>query len=305
MRVDAAGEGVRLDRWFRRLFPDVPHGALEKLLRKGAVRVDNARARAGTRLTQGQNVQIPPLARRDVKERVMLPMSKAEIRALRERVLFRDDDIIALNKPAGLAVQGGNRLVRHVDSMCSALCYDYDEPPKLIHRLDKATSGVLLLSRRPQAAAHMAAIFKKRQVEKIYWAVCHGAPKASHGTIIAPAGREGRPAQTKFQLLERAGDKFSLIAFMPVTGRTHQIRSHAAGEGLPIVGDKIYGLRGQKPSAGFGKGLHLLARAVCFINRADEQLYISAPLPDDMRKTMQFLGWGGEKDYDQTDYRRT
>jgi 23S rRNA pseudouridine955/2504/2580 synthase len=307
--------GIRLDRWFRRHFPDLSHGRLEKLLRKGEVRVDGGRAKSNVRLEAGQQVRIPPLPADagTVGPRPITP-SKTDPRdakAVRDMVIYRDDAVLALNKPAGLAVQGGSGIKRHLDGMLDALKFDSKERPRLVHRLDKDTSGVLLLGRTAAAAAALAAAFKARETEKTYWAIVCGVPKPRFGRIDAPLAKsggrgnekmridevEGRRAVTDFATVESAGKEASWLALRPVTGRTHQIRAHCAAIGTPILGDGKYGgaeafLAGMK----LARQLHLHARAISIKGPDGRRIDVEAPLPPHFAQAMRLLGFN-ESDY--------
>lgn len=314
LKTTVAGDesGVRLDRWFRRRYPGIPHGRLERLLRTGQVRVDGRRARAGQRLEAGQEIRIPPLgdaaaqAPAQGRSRPPAPVRPAEAEALAARILWRDDDVIALDKPAGLAVQGGPGAGRHLDAMLDALRFDAPERPRLVHRLDRDTSGVLLLARNAWAAARLTAAFRTREARKLYWAVVVGVPKTSAGRIDVPlakapgprgervaADREaGRPAATRYRVIERAGRRAAWIAFEPETGRTHQIRVHAAALGTPILGDGKYGGRAAfLEGAEIAKRLHLHARAVRLPHPRGGVLEAAAPLPPHMAETWRFFGF--------------
>ena len=317
-RTVAVGEdegGLRLDRWFRRHFPDLPHGRLEKLLRSGQVRVDSARVRAGTRLEAGQRVRVPPLATtRPRAGGAAAPATPAPpavdedgARMLRRSVLYRDDDMLVINKPPGLAVQGGSRVSQHVDAMLDALRFGARERPRLVHRLDKDTSGALVLARHARAAARLSAAFRARAVRKFYWALVVGAPPAVRGTIDIPlakrAGRTGermapgggRDARTRYAVVDSigrggatGGDATWLLLEL-VTGRTHQLRAHLAAVGAPIQGDGKYGgRRAFLPAAAVAPRLHLHAREIVLEGWAAPRLV--APLPEHMAATWAFLG---------------
>ena len=198
-----ADEGMRLDRWFKQHFPALGFGQLQKLVRTGQVRVDGARVKTSTRLEEGQSVRVPPLpeppdkAHSGANVRRALDMTASERAALRELVLYRDDDVIAINKPAGLAVQGGAKTERHLDGMLSALRFDATEAPRLVHRLDKDTSGVLLLARTRAAAAILSKTLQKREAEKLYWALVIGTPRPTEGIIDAPLVKKGKDGRER------------------------------------------------------------------------------------------------------------
>ncbi|MGB1548131.1 MAG: pseudouridine synthase, partial [Alphaproteobacteria bacterium] len=189
--VTADEKGLRLDRWFRRHFPELTHGHLEKLLRKGEIRIDGQRAKAGLRLEAGQRIRVPPFkgSAKPAPSRAHPPVSAADAKALRQRVLYKDDDILAIDKPAGLAVQGGTKTMHHLDGMLDALCFEKKERPRLVHRLDKETSGVLVLARTAGAAARLAAAFRGKTIRKVYWALVRGVPKPEEGEVALPLAK--------------------------------------------------------------------------------------------------------------------
>lgn len=308
--------GLRLDRWFHRHFPDVTHGRLEKLLRTGQVRVDGARAKANQRLEAGQELRVPPLGPEgETKPPVRRDVRPEDALLAREAVLHRDDDVIILNKPPGLAVQGGTGTVRHLDGMLDALRFGREERPRLVHRLDRDTSGVLVLARSSRAAAFLAAAFRGRDARKIYWALVAGGPRPAQGRIDAPlvklagAGRGGeamaavdpkeaedaRPAVTLYDTVERAAGRVAWLALMPLTGRTHQLRVHCALIGTPIVGDDKYGGEVTRIE-GLSPRLHLHARRLVLPHPRGGRLDVSAPLPPHMRESWSLFGF--DPDYE-------
>jgi 23S rRNA pseudouridine955/2504/2580 synthase len=318
IRVVAAGEAdMRLDRWFRVHFPDLGHGRLQKLLRTGQVRVDGRRAKANARLSEGAEVRIPPLGEAPARPPGSggrtggKPVSDADIAFIRSLVLYRDDDVIALDKPPGLAVQGGTGTHRHIDGMLDGLRFDAEEAPRLVHRLDRDTSGVLLLGRSRAAAAALGKAFRGREARKIYWAIVVGVPEPRQGRIDLPIAKlpgragekmvvdhdEGQRATTDFRVLESAGRRLSWLALWPRTGRTHQLRVHCvAALGCPILGDGKYGgqdafIAGQ----GLSRKLHLHARSLTIPHPATgKPLVVQAPLPAHMRDTWNFFGFDPE-----------
>jgi len=318
----------RLDRWFRRQFPHISHGAVEKLCRKGEIRVDGGRVKANTRLQPGQTVRVPPLP-----DDVIEPPANAKVRItdadaamMRNLVIYRDDHVIALNKPPGLPTQGGTGQTRHIDGLADALCFGLDEKPRLVHRLDKDTSGVLLMARTRAAASKLTASFRHRNTRKIYWGAVAGVPQPRMGTIKyglvkAPGhgkGGEGekmhcihpvevdategaKRATTDYAVLSGLGGRVSWVAMVPVTGRTHQLRAHMAELGHPIIGDGKYGGSGQE-NLGDGWGaqlggeisrkLHLHSRSLTLEHPfTGATLNLTAPLPEHMKRTWDTLGW--------------
>jgi 23S rRNA pseudouridine955/2504/2580 synthase len=318
--VEAAADGQRLDRWFKQHFPQVTHGRLEKMLRKGEIRVDGRRVKASARLESGQVVRVPPLpaaapeAGGEAAPKV-LAVSAAEAEALQAAVLYRDENVIAINKPAGLAVQGGSGQRRHLDGMLDVLRFGAGERPRLVHRLDRDTAGVLLLARNAPAARSLTSAFRGKDTQKIYWALVAGEPPERRGLIdlplakqalgggrrgeaVAPDDAEGKTARTLFQVVESHRDKRSRetvtwLVLLPLTGRTHQLRVHCAALGTPIVGDGKYGGRGAFPEAlANAKTLHLLARELALPDpEVGTTLRVTAPLPPHMAATWQALGF--------------
>ena len=299
----------RLDRWFRRHYPALGHGPLEKLLRTGQIRVNGKRARAGTRLAPGDRVRVPPLPERGAARapRPAPPPDDADAEMVRAAVIHRDDDLIALNKPPGLPVQGGSRVGRHLDGMLAALRFEAAEAPRLVHRLDRDTSGVLLLARHAAAARALTALFRTRRLQKLYWALVIGVPRPAQGRIDAPLAKRqagagagervvataegGQRAVTDYALIEAAGRRLSWLALMPRTGRTHQLRAHTASVfGHPIVGDGKYGGEAAFPP-GLEPRLHLHARALALPRKGRAPLVLTAPLPPHMAASWRFLGF--------------
>ena len=310
-------DGIRLDRWFKRHFPALNHGRLEKLLRTGQIRLDGGRAKANTRLEAGQTIRVPPLDT-DSPAPVTKPasprVSDADIDALHEAILYMDDDVIALNKAPGLAVQGGTGTHRHLDGMLDVLRFDAPDRPRLVHRLDRDTSGVILIARTVRAASDLAAAFKAKTARKVYWALVAGSPRPRDGVIdlalekqAGPRGErvvadedEGQTAITNYRTVDYAGGKVTWLVMEPLTGRTHQLRVHAAALGTPIVGDTKYGSRDALSVGGDGlaKGLQLHARAIRLPRAGGGVLEVTAPLPPHMAMAWRFFGFeeGAESD---------
>lgn len=302
---------IRLDRWFKRHFPTVGHGLLEKWLRTGQVRVDGKRAKANQRLEAGQQIRVPPVPETDAPPREEArrpPVDAATAKMLRDAVLYMDDDVIAINKPPGLAVQGGTGMAdKHLDAFLDALQFDKPERPRLVHRLDKDTSGVLLLGRSAGAAAKLAASFKSRAARKCYWALVVGVPKIRQGRVDAALAKlpgrqgekmavdedEGKRAVTWYRVVDNALRRAAWLEMEPRTGRTHQLRAHCVVIGTPIMGDGKYG--GQDAliaGTGISRKLHLHARAVRLPHpRTGKPLVVTAPLPDHIAKSFEFFGF--------------
>lgn len=317
----------RLDRWFKRRFPQVTQGAVEKLCRTGQVRIDGARAKASDRVVPGQTIRIPPLPQGAAPPPPDGGITPADAKMIQGAILFMDAHLIVLNKPAGLPSQGGSgQGPRHVDGLTAALTFGYKDRPKLVHRLDKDTSGVLMLARTDRVARALSEALRHRLARKIYWAAVAGVPSPKQGSIkfalmkapghgrggegekmlaIHPAKIADHPgakrAQTDFATLANAGGRLAWVALEPVTGRTHQLRAHMAEIGHPILGDGKYGGSGQdNPGDGWGAGLggdvsrklHLHARSITVEHPVTKKpLTVTAPLPDHMAGTWALLDW--------------
>jgi 23S rRNA pseudouridine955/2504/2580 synthase len=301
---------TRLDRFLRRRYPALTQGALQKLCRTGQVRVDGRRVEASVRLVAGQAVRVPPM--QAAAEKAPIVVTPGESREMERLVLYRDDQVIVLNKPSGLATQGGPGITKHLDGMLDALRGDGDRP-RLVHRLDRDTSGVILLARTAAVAARLAALFRSREVEKTYWAVVVGRPLPVEGQIdqalkrisspfgerTVPADRkdkEGQRAYTNYRTLDNAAQKFAWLELMPLTGRTHQLRVHCVSLGAPILGDAKYAEQHENGTGGsYVEGLpdklHLHARTLVLPHPAGGVLTVSADLPPHMRETFSTLGF--------------
>ena len=310
--------GMRLDRWFKLHFPQVTHAHLSKLMRTGRVRVDGLRAKTGTRLAAGQTLRVPPLGsetRPADAPRPAEPLSVAERAVFTSLVIFEDKDLFVLDKPSGLAVQGGSKTVRHIDRLLDGLGVELEERPRLVHRLDKDTSGVLVIARRRSVASSLGRLFATRSVRKIYWALVKGVPKPPQGKIATPlvkmAGPEGdrvraaapgeqaraQHATTHYAVIDHAGRKLAWVSLKPVTGRQHQLRAHMAMLGHPIIGDEKYGGDKDLPAGVEGK-LHLHARRISFPHPRGGTLDVTAPLPEHMRNSFALFGFDPDR-YDR------
>jgi 23S rRNA pseudouridine955/2504/2580 synthase len=306
--VEKEEAGQRLDRWFKRRYPALGHGRLEKLLRTGQIRVDGKRAEAKTRLEAWSSIRVPPLGDLDQPPPPPPPpeLSAKDRAMLLDSILVQDAEVLILNKPPGLAVQGGTGLERHLDAMLDALTFDAKERPRLVHRLDKDTSGVLVLGRTPKAAAWLAHAFKSRSARKVYWALVAGLPSPRDGEIDAPLSKlpgsggekmgldaeEGKKAITLFRTVDHAGDKVSWLELEPQTGRTHQLRVHCALLGVPILGDGKYGgAEANVQGSGVSRKMHLHARSIELERPDGKLLTATAPLPEHMKASFKFFGF--------------
>ena len=323
---EAEGE-QRLDRWLKKRFPQLTQGAVEKLCRTGQLRVDGGRVKASDRVAPGMVVRVPPVPDAPPPPKAEGGISEDDARMIQGCVIFKDQHLIVLNKPAGLPSQGGSGLDhRHVDGLTPALMFGYKEKPKLVHRLDRDTSGLLVLARTDRVARGMSEAFRLRTTRKIYWAAVAGVPNPRMGTIRfglvkAPGHGKGGEAEkmvcihpnkvdategakratTDYAVLDALGTRVSWVALVPVTGRTHQLRAHMAELGHPIVGDGKYGGSGQEnPGDGWGaqlggeisRKLHLHARSLSFEHPVTKaRMSFVAPLPDHMARTWKTLGW--------------
>jgi 23S rRNA pseudouridine955/2504/2580 synthase len=311
--VTSGEAGLRLDRWLRNRYPNLKQGKLQKLLRTGQIRVDGARAKANDRVDAGQKIRIPPnidaepaAAPQRVKSGMDLDEAGRIGDILKDRVLYMDDEVIALDKPPGLAVQGGSKTDTHIDGALDRLKMGADERPRLVHRLDRDTSGVLLLARSRAAAARIGEAFQARETRKIYWALVNGVPPHREGLIDAPlakmAGKmgdrvrvdddQGKVAKTRFRIIDNAGKSFSWLELEPFTGRTHQLRVHCQVMDTPIVGDPKYSVSDvEHADAEIARKLHLHARLLVLPRPGKRALEILAPMPPHMTETWRHLGF--------------
>ncbi|MGQ2991998.1 MAG: RluA family pseudouridine synthase [Brevundimonas sp.] len=313
--VVEAEDGIRLDRWFRRRWPHLSNIQVQKMARSGQIRVDGARIKPEGRLTAGAAVRVPPIPD-DTSRQAGDPhtLSERDIAFAKSLVLFEDDFVIALNKPHGLAVQGGTKTSRHVDRLLGAWGEGL-ERPRLVHRLDRDTSGVLLLGKGPEAAKRLAGAFARRQAKKTYWAIVQGLPKPTSGQIDMALKKSGindfeimrpadpkengaEPAETAYALISHAGQKASWMALRPFTGRTHQLRAHMKGIGHPILGDPKYGDEKSKELSGVLR-LQLHARRIELDHPRGGTLTVEAPLSPEMKAGFNHFGFDErEADHD-------
>ena len=309
--VTSEESNLRLDRWIRRHFPTVSHGNLENMLRRKFIRVNGKRAKSNFRLEAGQTIKVPLNLKRECFPVGGFKLDAESTEFIRNTVIYRDDDILALNKPPGLAVQGGSKIKIHVDAMLDGLRFGEKERPRLVHRLDKDTSGVLLLGRTPLAAASLARAFRMRHVEKTYWAIVSGMPEPRNGSVNMSLGKSGdrlnekmhvddvsgQYARTDFITIKSSGGVVAWLALRPLTGRTHQIRVHCAAIGNPILGDGKYGGKQALLSTDIvGHRLHLHSHSIALVQPNGEKIRIEAPVPKHLSDSMDFFG------FDRGDY---
>jgi 23S rRNA pseudouridine955/2504/2580 synthase len=303
--VGAGEEGVRLDRWFRRRWPHLTQGQLGKLIRSGQVRVNGARAKPETRIEPGDQVRVPPLPDAPpAREKGQL--DPREVAYAKSLVIYEDEEVLALNKPSGLAVQGGTKTTKHVDRLLSAWGEGL-ERPRLVHRLDRDTSGVLVLGKTPGAAAKLAGAFARRRTEKIYWALVAGLPKPGEGVLELPLAKKGvgdremmvpadpkdpraETAETEFVTVSRAADKVAWMALWPHTGRTHQLRAHMLAMGHPILGDPKYKTEASEALSGELK-LQLHARRLTLPHPSRGTLILEAPISRELKAGFARFGF--------------
>jgi 23S rRNA pseudouridine955/2504/2580 synthase len=314
LKVAESEAGMRLDRWFRVHFPEVGYSYLQKLLRSGQVRVDAKRVAANARLAAGQQVRVPAIVRQPPKAapsvQPPLGLSKADRDFIERMILYEDEHVLVLDKPFGIAVQGGTGTRRHIDGLLAGMADRFGDRPRLVHRLDRDTTGVLLIAKHRQAAAKLGRIFQTRSAAKTYWALVNGVPKPPQGKVEAalvkasgPEGdrvRKAKPgeqeqamhATTHYAVIDRVAHKAAWVSLKPVTGRQHQLRAHMALIGHPIVGDNKY--EGDKALAdsGIEAKLHLHARRLLIPHpvTGETKIDVTAPLPDHMRRTWELLG---------------
>ena len=307
--------GLRLDRWFQRHFPGLTHAALQKLLRTGQVRVDGRRVEGKDRVEPGQQVRLPPgvTSAPPPKPREIPTVSDRDAAEIQSLVIHKDDHVIVHNTPPGLAVQGGTGTERHIDGMLDALRFGFEDRPRLVHRLDKDTSGLLLIARTGQAAKRLAESFRQRETEKLYWAVVVGVPPQKEGAIDLPLAKRpgsrdremmqvdnenGQKALTHFREMDRVGKRAALLALWPRTGRTHQLRVHCAAIGCPILGDGKYG--GEEAllaRVADARRLHLHARRLQLPHPSGKgELKVTAELPPHFRRTIEAFGFSTDGD---------
>ena len=323
--VSEEDDGIRLDRWFRRHLPDVAFGQVSRWARTGQLRLEGKRAAPGDRIEAGQTIRVPPQgeeapAARPRREREQL--SEDEIEFVRSLVVEEDPAAIIVNKPPGLATQGGTRTANHLDRLLHGLVDEDAHRPKLVHRLDKDTSGILLLARTPRAAAFFSKAFSGRTARKVYWAIITGVPSVEDGLIDLPLAKqpgtggekmhvdekEGLAARTRYRVIERAGNRAAWVELQPHTGRTHQLRVHMAAIGHPILGDGKYGGQDAFLTGSISRKLHLHARRLRIDHPDGGRIDVEADLPDHFAQTLESLGFDislGDLPLDEVDFSQT
>ncbi|MET0371815.1 MAG: RluA family pseudouridine synthase [Sphingobium sp.] len=309
-RVQPDDDGIRLDRWFQRHLPDVGFNIVSRWSRTGQLRIDGARAAPGDRITEGQTIRVPPAeakapaAEKPKKVRV-IDLTEDEIAYVQDMVIHRDGQAIVINKPPGLSTQGGTKTDEHVDRLLDGLLFDMESRPKLVHRLDKDTSGALLLARTSRSAASFAKAFSSRTARKVYWALVIGVPSINDGMIELPLAKqpgtggekmhvdeaEGLPARTRYRVIERAGNRAAWVELQPYTGRTHQLRVHLAAIGHPIVGDGKYGGKDSFLSGSISRKMHLHARRIRVDHPDGGRIDVRAELPEHFAASLESLGF--------------
>lgn len=311
--VVADENDMRMDRWFKEHYPDVTFGMLQKLLRKGHIRLDGKRAKSNTRIATDQIVRVPPLnlETRIYDKKPQTELHQDDIYYMQNMVLHMDDELIVLNKPSGLAVQGGTNTKRHIDGMLDALKFDLTEKPKLVHRLDRDTSGLLLIARTRVAAQKLTKAFQTKTTEKYYWAVVKSAPKHKEGKInmpllkqgtkghekvvVAPDHDDAKSAITLYATVASVPALASFVVLRPITGRTHQLRVHMAEMGNVIIGDGKYGGTESHIGGEVSRKLHLHARHIKIPHPSNgEPFEITAPISGHIKNTFHSLGFDEE-----------
>jgi 23S rRNA pseudouridine955/2504/2580 synthase len=307
--VSEDDDGIRLDRWFKRHMPDVSFNIVSRWARTGQLRVAGKRALPGDRLEAGQEIRVPPPeaqpARTARPQRQREVLTAEEEQLVRDMVIYRDRHAFVLNKPPGLATQGGTKTTQHLDRLLDGLADDEGARPKLVHRLDKDTSGALLVARSARAAAHFSRAFSGRTARKVYWALVVGDVSGEEGLIDAPLAKQpgtggekmhiseehGLPAKTRWRVIDRAGNRTAWVELQPLTGRTHQLRAHMAAMGHPIVGDAKYGGQDAFLTGGVSRKLHLHARSIRIDAVEGGKIDVTADLPPHFAESLETLGF--------------
>jgi 23S rRNA pseudouridine955/2504/2580 synthase len=301
-------DGIRLDRWFKRHQPDVSFNIVSRWARTGQLRLDGKRVAPGERIAAGQEIRVPPVEpepRRGPARPKRESLTEEEAEFVRSLVIYEDSNAFVLNKPPGLATQGGTKTTNHLDRLLDGLADESGNRPKLVHRLDKDTSGALLVARTARSAGLFSKSFAGRTAKKIYWALVVGVPSQAEGLIDAPLAKQpgtggekmhiseehGQPAKTRWRLIDRAGNRASWVELQPLTGRTHQLRAHMAAIGHPIVGDGKYGGADSFLTGGISRKLHLHARRLKIDSPGAGKIDVTAELPEHFEQSLETLGF--------------
>jgi 23S rRNA pseudouridine955/2504/2580 synthase len=306
--VSEDDDGIRLDRWFKRHEPEISFNIVSRWARTGQLRLDGKKVTPGERIAMGQQIQVPPAEaeppRRGPARPKREPLASEEEEFVRSLVIYEDPNAFVLNKPPGLATQGGTKTTNHLDRLLDGLADEAGNRPKLVHRLDKDTSGALLVASTARAAAFFSKSFSGRTAKKVYWALVMGVPSADEGMIDAPLAKQpgtggekmhideehGQPAKTRWRVVDRAGNRAAWVELQPLTGRTHQLRAHMAAIGHPIIGDGKYGGADAFLTGGISRKLHLHARRLKIDSPAGGKIDVTADLPDHMEQSLETLG---------------
>lgn len=307
--VSLEDDGIRLDRWFKRNQPEISFNMVSRWARTGQIRLDGKRVAPGERIEAGQEIRVPPLDLQDKQSRPGRakrdPLSAEEEEFVRSLIVYEDVHAFVLNKPPGLATQGGTKTINHLDRLLDGLADDAGNRPKLVHRLDKDTSGALLVARTARAAAFFSKYFSGRTAKKVYWALVVGMPSPEEGLIDAPLAKQpgtggekmhideeqGQSAKTRWRMIDRAGNRAAWVELQPLTGRTHQLRAHMAAMGHPIVGDGKYGGAESFLTGGVSRKLHLHARRLKIDKPGGGSINVTAELPDHFAQSLEMLGF--------------
>ena len=302
-------DGIRLDRWFKRNLAEVSFNQVSRWARTGQLRINGKRATPGDRIEAGQSIRVPPAEAKDEEElrpkRPAIELSDDEAEYVRSMIIDRGRDWFLLNKPPGLATQGGTKTSQHLDRLLGGLAGENEQRPKLVHRLDKDTSGVILVARSARAAGHFSKAFSGRTARKIYWAIITGVPSLEEGMVDAPLGKQpgsggekmqvdeenGQAARTRYRMIDRVGNRAAWVELQPLTGRTHQLRAHMAAIGHPIVGDAKYGGAEAFLTGGVSRKMHLHARRLRIEGPDGVMIDGSAELPDHFAESLKMLGF--------------
>ncbi len=299
VKVKEVDDGMRLNRWFMKYYPKLSLGYLQKLLRTKQIKVDGKKAETSLKLAAGAEVRIPPLHLDEAEMPKQNRISKKDTDFVLSMVIYKDNNILVLNKPSGIAVQGGTNTGFHIDGLLDALKFEAEEKPKLVHRIDKNTSGILVLARNRKYADLLTKAFRGHDLQKTYLALVRGCPLQMSGEIKAPlekigervmVAEGGKPAVTEYDVLDTVGDRFALVEARPLTGRTHQIRAHLEYLGTPIAGDDKYFGKERARLSSVGDKLHLHAYKIDLSCLYNKKMVVSAPLPEHFRESLNNLG---------------